>query len=226
MAVEVILVLDGPVPLGRDDFPANAQLEIVERQFRGGPAAARNAGLRRASGTHIAALDADDLSDPGRAEMQLAMFARQPDLVLVGSSVQLVDSDGNGIGQRRFEELSTDTVPHRLLVRNPMVHSATMARRSSLESAGGYDESLSRFIDYDLYLRLALAGKPMRVTSDIVGSHRIHDSRLSARPASREVRQRIVERRTLLAKKLGASRVSTLARNTAWQLANSRLRSW
>lgn len=224
MPVEVVLVLDGPVRLSREDFPANAQLEVVERQFRGGPAAARNAGLRRAGGTHIAVLDADDLSDSGRAEMQLAVFASQADLVLVGSSVRLVDAGGNRIGHRMLDELSVDAVPRQLLVRNPMVHSATMFRRSPLESVGGYDESLSRFIDYDLYLRLALAGQPMCVTSDIVGSHRIHGDRLSSRPISREVRKRIIERRTQLATRLGVNRISTLARNTAWLLANSRLR--
>ncbi len=222
-AVEVILVLDGPADLSSADFPADGRLRIVSRAVREGPAAARNAGARAADGEFVSVLDADDLADTARASRQLAEAAASPGVGLVANSARIIDLGGRETGSRAVEDRQAGDVVRALLVRNPFIHSTVMVRRDALASVGGYDESLSRFIDYDLYLRLALAGIQMRGFSDVVGSHRVHGDRLSSRPLPRSVVDSIIRNRKLLARDAGSGLLATTLRNIAWKAKNAHL---
>src|SRR5438045_2731868 len=61
------------------------------RQANGGPACARNTGIREASAPLIAFLDSDDLWSPGKLRKQLEMLRRDPSLGLVFTGTQTMD---------------------------------------------------------------------------------------------------------------------------------------
>jgi glycosyltransferase involved in cell wall biosynthesis len=222
--VQVVLVLDGPLPVDRLDFAGHGALEVIELAHRSGTAAARNEGLRTADGDFVAVLDADDLADPDRAAWQSALLAGNDSLGLIGGSVRVIDPDGTMNGIRGAGDLDESAVRRKLLVKNPLVHSSTMARRRVLEAIGGYDESLSRFIDYDLYLRLATAGVAMRSSSRTAGSYRLHPGQLSSTVAPADVVKRILAGRRALARETVVGLVLGPARDFAWRAANSRSR--
>src|SRR5436309_274726 len=70
--VEVLVVDDGSTDETvrvAERYAGDLNLTIL-RQRNGGPAAARNAGIRRARGRYCAFLDADDLMLPGRLAAQ------------------------------------------------------------------------------------------------------------------------------------------------------------
>ncbi|SDO97175.1 Glycosyl transferase family 2 [Klenkia soli] len=76
--VETIVVVDGPDPaslraLGALQLPS---LTILQQLASGGASAARNRGVRAASGEFIAFLDDDDEWTPDKLEVQLAQIAR------------------------------------------------------------------------------------------------------------------------------------------------------
>jgi glycosyltransferase involved in cell wall biosynthesis len=75
---EIIVVDDGST----DDTPRRLEAYrpwvTVIRQHNAGPGAARNAGLRMASGEYIAFLDHDDLWLPEKLEIQVSIAARIP----------------------------------------------------------------------------------------------------------------------------------------------------
>lgn len=83
-AVELIAVDDGST----DDSAAlveaqagrDARVRLI-RQANGGVAAARNAGIAAATGSHIAFLDSDDWWHPRKLELQLAQMRRHDALV-------------------------------------------------------------------------------------------------------------------------------------------------
>src|SRR5262245_62135177 len=75
-------------------FASRLDLTVI-RQKNAGPAAARNAGIRRARGRYCAFVDADDLMMPDRLAAQAALLDREPDMGLVFTD--LMTFDGNGI---------------------------------------------------------------------------------------------------------------------------------
>jgi glycosyltransferase involved in cell wall biosynthesis len=80
-AVEVIVVDDGSTD-GTPDALAGrfgARIRLLRMPERRGPGAARNAGVRAATGELLAFLDSDDLWLPGKLDAELRMFERFPD---------------------------------------------------------------------------------------------------------------------------------------------------
>src|SRR5439155_7418667 len=94
---EVIVVDDGST----DSTPA-----IIDsygkrirhlRQANSGPATARNAGVRIASGEYLAFLDADDKWLPQMLERTVAALDRDPGCALVYGNLLMIDSDGSSL---------------------------------------------------------------------------------------------------------------------------------
>jgi glycosyltransferase involved in cell wall biosynthesis len=82
-----------------DDGSPDDQAEVVERTYgsrvilirqpNSKTAAARNAGIERASGEWIAFLDADDYWEPHKLARQLAVFERHPEVGVVAGDLYL-----------------------------------------------------------------------------------------------------------------------------------------
>lgn len=97
-----------------DDGSTDGTAQVITRRFgkavtllrtatRSGVGAARNEGVRRATGDLIAFLDSDDLWLPGKFKAELDIFARFPDAdAIVSDSRFLVD--GQFVGTSRFTE--------------------------------------------------------------------------------------------------------------------------
>jgi CDP-glycerol glycerophosphotransferase len=85
--VEVIAVddasPDGCGALLDDRAAADPRLHVIHRAANGGPGAARNAGLARASGEYVWFVDADDQLAGGALAAVTAALAGRPDVLLV-----------------------------------------------------------------------------------------------------------------------------------------------
>lgn len=148
--METILVNDG------SDTPESAAVlavasQRVDRyivQCQKGPAAARNEGIRAASGRLFVPLDCDDILEPPFVEQCLRALESQPDAAFVYSDYRVF---GNLNYPERLEEYNL----YRLLRRNTLIYAA-LIRKEAWEFAGGYNESM-RFgdEDWDFWLRLA-----------------------------------------------------------------------
>jgi glycosyltransferase involved in cell wall biosynthesis len=89
--IEVVLVNDGST-----DATAEAVAPFLSRiryhvQANAGLAAARNAGLKIATGDYVALMDADDIADPDRVRWQVAVMEQWPELVLCSSDFSAYD---------------------------------------------------------------------------------------------------------------------------------------
>ena len=123
-----------------------------------GSAAARNTGISVATGAFLAFLDGDDLWDRTHLAEHVAALATNPDIELTFSLSRIIDADGCRLpipprrvrGRFGFESLLRDNV-----IGNG---SAVVVRRSALPE-GGFNESLTSCVDYDLWLRFALAAR-------------------------------------------------------------------
>lgn len=117
--------------------------------------AARNAGLAIAKGEFINFIDDDDLMLPEKLTLQVARFNQNPKLGLVHCGGYYIDRDNQQIERATFlPNISLKNI----VVINPIWTGALLIHRRCLEDVGGFDEELSSGEDWDLWLKILLAG--------------------------------------------------------------------
>ena len=153
---ELIVVDDASTDDTREILDAFARSEprarVIHRDTNGGLATCLNFALREARGALVARMDADDQALGDRFGDQVRFLDDRPDVAILGGGALVIDDNGTAISQLRRPEEHDDLVA-RIFRENPFVHPTVMARRTVFEDLGGYDTSLRRGQDYDLWLR-------------------------------------------------------------------------
>lgn len=163
------------------------RLRVVSQPHLGLVAALSRAA-REARGSHLARMDADDVSLPERLERQVAYLDAHPRVGLVVPGVTLIDEGGRRL---RTLVLPPDdaSLRRRLLLRNPFTHGAVALRREAFEGAGGYRAGYGSNEDYDLWRRIArdweLAALP-----EVLYLYREHAAAVTRIDVSDRVRRR------------------------------------
>lgn len=122
----------------------------------GGPASARNLGIRTCSGEYIAFLDSDDTWLPNKLDLQISVLEKDNDAGLVFSDMYLADEKDKNL----FSDLthpSEGKVFLKLLKNNFIPTSSVVLRKTCLQKTGLFNESktLIGIEDYHLWIRLA-----------------------------------------------------------------------
>jgi len=157
LANEIIVVDDGSTDNGprlvEHEFP---NVRLI-RKKNGGVSSARNLGLQNATNEFVVFLDQDDLLlDNGLAILTEALLARSNGDIAYGDYYQ-VNEEGLEPIYVKQPDVSKDTVEGLLRT----CCSSTVCclfRKSKLVEVGGFDVDMMGCEDWDLYLRLALAG--------------------------------------------------------------------
>lgn len=141
-----------------------------------GVSRARNAGISTSRGELIALLDADDRWLPDKLAHQVPRLLGSPDVAMLFSSY------------RSFwpEEKTTTTFVvdgwrptlHDQLRFNFVNSQSAIFRRSIIEAVGGFDETLERAEDWELWNRI-VAMAPIMGTSQVVAEYRRRAGTLS-----------------------------------------------
>ena len=154
---ELIVVNDGSTDgTGAVLEGYGAAITVINQENRG-MSAARNAGIRRARGTYVAFLDADDWWLAGKLSRQVELMHGRPEIGFSSTTVRVEDDDGRLLNLWRCPNGSTEILAT-LFAQNAAIAggcSAVMARRDLLDRVGLFDESLRGFEDPDLWMRLA-----------------------------------------------------------------------
>lgn len=198
--VEVVVVDDGST----DGTPAF--LESMKDRIRGlrlprsGVSAARNAGIAASTGDFVAFLDSDDLWDPDKIERQMELFRRHPETGMVGGGCRYIGPGGQRLSGEENGPPVVGLAELQISTALPGSASNVLVRRSVLEDVGGFDPTLFRAEDRELWIRIAQR-YPIRCVTRPTVSIRLHDG---PRPngglalsiaARREVNRRIPDRR-------------------------------
>lgn len=134
------------------------RVRLISNGSNQGVIRTRNRGIREARGACIAFLDCDDMALPERLAMQFRFLKHNPGALLVGSWIALVDEQGDLSGAFSRYPTAAEAIPSAMLFDNCFAQSAVMVRREALLSMQ-YREEFPCAEDYDLFARLALAGK-------------------------------------------------------------------
>lgn len=112
-----------------------------------------NIGIQNSSGEYLARMDADDIADEKRLEIQVEFLDNNPEIAMVGSWCYLIDLTNN----RKMEcrpPISDKEIKRYMQKDNPFIHSSIMMRRSVIEEVGGY-KLIKGMEDYELWIRIA-----------------------------------------------------------------------
>lgn len=133
----------------------------------------------------LARMDADDVACPERFSRQVEWLQTHPELAACGTGVEFVSSGPLGTGTLRYQSWinaldSPASVQRDLYVECPIAHPTLMVRRSVLVGLGGYrDRGWPE--DYDLILRLHVAGMTAANVPSVLHRWRVHPGRFSQR---------------------------------------------
>jgi glycosyltransferase involved in cell wall biosynthesis len=171
---EVIVVDDGST----DDTAEVAKrlgATVVQRP-NGGLSAARNTGIRHASGDWVALLDADDLWLPEKLRLQAESV--QPDTVLVYTGIRIFDDNG----VRQICPAVDPALARQVLrYRNPITPSTVMAQRDALLRSGGFREDIRACEDWEMWVRLKQIGS-FAAVREALTDYYVYPSSMSANP--------------------------------------------
>jgi len=176
--LEILVVDDGST-----DDPASVVKQFPDvrliRQDNQGLAAARNTGLAAVGADKVAFLDADDRLLPCAIATGLDCFERAPDAGFVYGGHRVIDRSGHVTGANRYVPVGTEGYRDLLRANTIGMHAAVLYDRRTLSAIGGFDCTLPRCEDYDLYLRMS---RTHTVAShrDIVAEYRWHGANMSS----------------------------------------------
>ncbi len=140
-----------------DDLVTDRRIKLTRLTTNIGRTPALELALLQANHPYVAVLDADDVALPRRLSTQVAILDADTQIVLVGSCVELIDSESVVFG---YLCQTHGLVSHdQLAERNIFVHSSVMFRRSSALAVGGYNAQYEFAQDYHLFIRLAFYGE-------------------------------------------------------------------
>lgn len=182
---EIIVVNDGSPDtdeLERALLPYMDRIHYLKQENQGA-GAARNAGLRVATGKYVAFLDGDDVWYPTHLSEQVALLES-------GTGYDLVYADAVNFGEPSSAgRRSMETNPSEgeanfesiLGGRCCVITSAVVARRQPINDVGLFDVTLRNSQDFDLWLRIAKReGAKITYQRKVLVRRRIYEGSLAS----------------------------------------------
>jgi glycosyltransferase involved in cell wall biosynthesis len=179
---EIIVIDDGSTDDTHDVVSSFGEKIIYIQQENNGPAAARNAGIKRSNSKYIAFLDADDWWVKNKFEEELNILDSMPDLAFVCSD-WFAGHDGTEVRKsalQEYEASKNNLADFGLLLSENFVNTSTvLVQRQRLVDAGLFNECLRGAEDRDLWLRLLVTRKAY-VLDKPLAFRRFHQDNTSA----------------------------------------------
>ncbi len=155
------------------------RIRIVSNPTNIGLTRSLNKGLELAKGRLIARQDADDRSLPDRLHKQVEFLDKHPKVGLLGSSYELIDSEGRVRGNSS-NPLTLLEIRWCALFDNPFCHTSVTFRLATAKQSGlGYNVDCRYAQDYEYWSRMLKVTEGCNLPEVLV-QYRSHDKQIAA----------------------------------------------
>ncbi len=148
------------------------------RKERGGVAAARNAGIEKASGLWIALLDSDDYWHEKKLARQVQFHAEHPELKL-SQCEERWHRHGKRVNKKLYHAMASGEAFKPSLERCCISASSIMLHREVFEDVGVFDEQMAVCEDYDLWIRVTRKYQIGLIDEELIFKFGGHEDQLS-----------------------------------------------
>ncbi len=154
------------------------RIRLIAHDQNRGVAAARNTAIANSRTNILMFADTDDVQEPERLEVTYKlMLETSADVVM--HDCEMIDENGLRLNRTKGypSDLTSRTIALKLLERNYFWTSLALVRKSEQVF---FDPELPSSEDFDLFLRMAIAGNHFEICSRILTRYRVHRGNLSA----------------------------------------------
>jgi len=182
--IEVIVVDDGSTDNSSSIAKSFPDVRYIGQKNMG-VSTARNRGIEFAAGDYIALLDADDLWDPKKIELQISYMEQNPDIDMTGTKTKNFLDLGTILPVWLQKNENWELVEY-------INSSSIVARRNVFKTVGKFDETLPSGEDTDWFWRAKEAGITSIVLENVMVKRRFHGNNLSWK-YMRERKERLLQ---------------------------------
>ena len=138
------------------EYTDSEKVEVICHSENRGLPAARNTGIRAASGDLVAFLDADDKWRPQKLKSQVQYMRETPEAGAVYSDFTRIDEAGEVISKVRPLVFEPNSYLENLFIRGAgIIPSSIMVRQDCFEEVGLFDEELDIKEEIEMWMRIS-----------------------------------------------------------------------
>ena len=155
---EILIIFDGPVISKVNSFvdalsESNPNVRVLKLPTNMGLSAALNTAIEYSRFDVLCRMDADDICELDRFQIQLEEFNGKNYDLLGTAITEFSDSPEDVIGIKSYPNKASD-IKRYIEYRNPFAHPSVMFRKDIYIKAGGYHSADRYFEDWGLWLRI------------------------------------------------------------------------
>jgi glycosyltransferase involved in cell wall biosynthesis len=183
---EFVIINDGSTDSSEEIILSynDSRIKYYKNAENIGIVATRNKGIDLCSGRFIAILDSDDIALPERLQKQWDFLNANPELVMLGGAMELIDSENQHIGIVRADSPS-HLIKTKLFFENRFVHSTVFIRRSILAEFRYSADYKFYAEDYFLWSQIVFK-YPVANLPEVFVKYRVHQQSMSIRTKNME----------------------------------------
>lgn len=170
-ADEIVLVFDGQINSALQqvvqNFHSKLPLKTILLEKNVGLGQALNAGLNACQNDWVIRMDTDDICVANRFEQQIQFIQTHPDIDVLGGQIIEFEQDISQGKKSRTVPTSHDAIFKSAKSRNPINHMTVAFKKSVVQAVGSYRHA-PLFEDYDLWVRLLVAGYKFANLPDVL----------------------------------------------------------
>lgn len=222
---------DGTSSILKEYALTDKRIRLIRNEKNLGLSKSLNRGLEMAKGAYVARMDADDIARPERFATQLAWLKGHPEILVLGSAIQMIDKDGCQLATNpppfsSVEMRWTSFFGQQFVVCHPSV----MIRRELFERFGFYAE-IPTSQDLELWGRLMYENPyPIANLDEVLLDYRVHSKAISTNQSelqfhtSNRVRQKVIEK--LIGHEIEIEAVSAYRFSGVYQNISGFIQDW